>query len=347
MKSLSNLNILVIGEVMVDRFWHGKCSRISPEAPVPVVNISNIDDRLGGAANAASNLASIGCSVSLYGRIGSDASGDTFKKLLAQSSIANYCQEQLDQTILKLRVSTKSQQMIRLDFEDSISDDLAHEFASSDLLTQLISQHDLILLSDYLKGSLKYANNIINLCKKLGKKVVVDPKSPSPLIYQSSSILTPNKREFESFFGYPIATKDLQSHAESLIKSLNLDAIVITLSENGILCVTPSEARLMPTVAREVVDVTGAGDVFVAWLSAMYASGLGIFESCSLANTAASLSVERVGTVRISHQDIANYTVDKDSPCKSYSSGDEFIRSNNFYFARHASQKNRFYEWLL
>ena len=143
MKSLSNLNILVIGDVMVDRFWHGKCSRISPEAPVPVVNISNIEDRLGGAANAASNLASIGCNVSLYGLIGSDASGDILKKLLAQSSIANFCQEQLDQTILKLRVLTKSQQMIRLDFEDSILDDLAHEFSSSDLLSQLISQNDL------------------------------------------------------------------------------------------------------------------------------------------------------------------------------------------------------------
>ena len=319
MNDFSKLKILVIGDVMLDRYWYGDCTRISPEAPVPVVNVSGIDDRLGGAANAALNLSTIGCEVSLYGLIGDDEAGRSIETLLSGASVRNFCGALLDNTILKLRVLTNSQQAIRLDFEKSIDDRIALDFASSEFLAELIADNDLILLSDYLKGSLKYADKIINLCKSLGKKVIVDPKSTDPFLYCDSTILTPNKREFESFFGFPISESGYQFHAHSLIEQLNLQAIVITLSENGILCVTPSETRLLPTVAREVVDVTGAGDVFVAWLSAMFAHGSDLFESCSVANTAAGLSVERVGTVGIGPADIDSYSTDIDFSRKCFS----------------------------
>ena len=165
MNDFSKLKILVIGDVMLDRYWYGDCTRISPEAPVPVVNVSGIDDRLGGAANAALNLSTIGCEVSLYGLIGDDEAGRSIETLLSGASVRNFCGALLDNTILKLRVLTNSQQAIRLDFEKSIDDRIALNFASSEFLAELIADNDLILLSDYLKGSLKYADKIINLCK--------------------------------------------------------------------------------------------------------------------------------------------------------------------------------------
>lgn len=308
MSSFSKQKILVIGDVMLDRYLEGSCNRISPEAPVPVVRVSKSEDRLGGAANAALNLSMAGCDVTLYSLVGNDEHGHVLKSFLSQYSIRDYCHPLLKKTTLKLRVLAQSQQLVRLDFEDKVPSDLAREFALDHLLAQLIEKNDLILISDYMKGTLQYVDEIIKICNEFDKEVVVDPKSSDPSIYSGATMLTPNRREFEDFFGVSIADEELVGYAHRLIEQLNLKALVVTLSEKGILCATPTEAKMLPTVAREVVDVTGAGDVFVSWLSSMYASGKDVFEASSVANIAAGLSVEKVGAVPISQLDIESST---------------------------------------
>lgn len=301
------LNILVLGDVMIDRYWTGSCDRVSPEAPVPVVKVSTVEDRLGGAANAALNLSTLGCKVSLCGLTGSDDNALILKQLLDNAAINNLCKSWLEKTTVKLRVMAHSQQLIRVDFEDIASSHIASDFSEFIINDLILDEYDLILVSDYLKGSLQFVDKVLEKCKSLGKKVVVDPKNPDPFAYLGAQIMTPNRKEFEQLVGAYVSDADLEEQALVLLNRLNLEALVVTLSSDGVLCVTQDETRLMPTVAREVVDVTGAGDVFVSTLSAMYASGTNLFEACSFANVAAGLSVEKVGTVSLTSESIYGY----------------------------------------
>lgn len=292
--------ILVVGDVMLDRYWHGDTSRISPEAPVPVVKIENIEDSPGGAANVALNIAALGAACSLTGVIGDDAAGQSLQQALTAAGIE--CDFHLSSdspTITKLRVLSHHQQLIRLDFEE----DFAIE--DSELLNKKISallkNVDLVILSDYKKGSLKNIKNIISVIKTAGIPILVDPKGSDFSKYKGATLLTPNLSEFEIVVGKCATEEELVSKGQRLIKDLDLEALLVTRGEHGMSLIRPDETELhFPARSRDVFDVTGAGDTVISVLAASLGAGKALPEAVALANIAAGIAVSKVGTVAVS-----------------------------------------------
>ena len=293
-------NVLVVGDLMLDRYWQGSTSRISPEAPVPVVHVQASEDRVGGAGNVAINIVALGGRAKLMGYCGQDEAGDALVALLGESGIdcAVLRQERFP-TISKLRVLSRHQQLIRLDFEDSfLGVDSAALLAA---FQGQLGHAGVVVLSDYGKGTLSAMRDMIGLCRAAGKPVLVDPKGVNFDQYRQAFLLTPNLAEFEAVAGRCRGQTELEQKGNALLERLELGALLVTRGEQGMSLLRPGLAALhLPTRAREVFDVTGAGDTVISVLAAALAAGCPLPSATTLANLAAGIVVGKMGTASVS-----------------------------------------------
>lgn len=291
--------VLVAGDLMLDRYWTGATRRISPEAPVPVVQVEAIEERPGGAANVALNLAMLGARVTLAGVTGDDEAAAILETRLSGQGIATRFERRAGvPTITKLRVLSHHQQLIRLDFERSLAPNGPDPLPG--LIAPALADCDLLLLSDYAKGTLDDPPGLIRMAHDQGKPVLIDPKGRDFSRYRGATLLTPNRAELEEIVGHCPDDATLIERAERLRAELELEALLVTLGERGMLLVRAGvEALHLPTRAREVFDVTGAGDTVIATLAAALAAGAELAEACALANCAAGLAVGKLGTASV------------------------------------------------
>ncbi|HET9662984.1 MAG TPA: D-glycero-beta-D-manno-heptose-7-phosphate kinase [Burkholderiales bacterium] len=290
-----NARLLVVGDVMLDRYWFGDVGRISPEAPVPIVRIDRIEERPGGAANVARNAAALGASVNLLSVIGMDEAGTRLKRLLGKEAIdARLHRDRSIATTIKLRVIGRRQQLLRVDFETTPS----HEVLASKLKDygRLLRSADAVILSDYGKGGLAHIPKMIRMARRARKPVLVDPKGEDYSRYCGATIITPNRAEFRQVVGGWSSESELTTKAQSLRRKLRLGALLITRSEDGMTLYQPRRRLHVPAQAREVYDVSGAGDTVIATLGAMLAGGAALEEAVRLANRAAGIVVAKFGT---------------------------------------------------
>ncbi|HLR16333.1 MAG TPA: bifunctional D-glycero-beta-D-manno-heptose-7-phosphate kinase/D-glycero-beta-D-manno-heptose 1-phosphate adenylyltransferase HldE [Alcanivoracaceae bacterium] len=294
--ALNRVQVLVIGDVMLDRYWHGKVKRISPEAPVPIVNIQDNDDRLGGAANVALNIANLGAQVELQGLIGHDDNGQALKeRLQAQQILHNLTKTHLAPTVTKLRVMSGGQQLMRMDFEKMFSSGESTALLSR--FTMSLPQCQAVIISDYGKGTVAQTQDFIDAANEQNIPVLVDPKGTDFSRYRNATLVTPNLSEFEAIVGPCHSEKDIVTKGEALRDELNLTALLITRSEKGMtLLEKGKEALHLPTQAREVYDVTGAGDTVISTIGLAVASQHALPDAVQLANLAAGIVVGKRGT---------------------------------------------------
>lgn len=300
MPPFQQARVLVVGDVMLDRYWHGKATRISPEAPVPVVRVGNREDRPGGAGNVALNIAALGAAASLVGIVGEDEAGqELHSRLQAAGVYCGFSRCADAPTITKLRVTSQHQQLLRMDFEQDFSDQAIAEFQAQ--AQALLPEAGVLVLSDYGKGSLRETQALIQAARRQGIPVVVDPKGSDFGKYRGATVITPNLNEFEAIVGHCASEDELASRGLTLLADLELGALLITRGEHGMTLLRPGQPELhMPTHAQEVFDVTGAGDTVVAALAAALAAGSAMEEGTALANLAAGLAVGKLGTAAIS-----------------------------------------------
>jgi len=300
---LHAVRILVVGDVMLDRYWFGDVSRISPEAPVPVVRIERREERLGGAANVARNVASLGAHCGLLGVVGADEAGAQLEQLLAESSIFSYLKRDAAiSTIIKLRVIGRNQQLLRIDFEDAPSDTVLR-----DKLTQfnsVLDDYSVVILSDYNKGSLVNVAEMIRAARAAGKVVMVDPKGDDFAPYAGATILTPNKSELRRIVGAWNSEAQLTEKAQALRRQLGLDALLLTRSEEGMSLYGATEVLHMHAAAREVFDVSGAGDTVIATMAAMLGAGMPMADALITANRAGGIVVGKLGTATVTREEL-------------------------------------------
>ncbi|MDA7084927.1 bifunctional D-glycero-beta-D-manno-heptose-7-phosphate kinase/D-glycero-beta-D-manno-heptose 1-phosphate adenylyltransferase HldE [Pseudomonas sp. SA3-5] len=291
--------VLVVGDVMLDRYWHGGTSRISPEAPVPVVKVEQIEDRPGGAANVALNIAALGAPALLVGVTGSDEAADSLGASLAAVGVTTRFQRIASQpTIVKLRVMSRHQQLLRMDFEQPFSTDAA---ALAVEVEALLAGVRVLVLSDYGKGALKNHQVLIQAALAKGVVVLADPKGKDFSIYRGASLITPNLNEFETIVGHCVDEAELVAKGARMMRELELGALLITRGEHGMTLLRPEHAALhLPARAREVFDVTGAGDTVISTLAASLAAGEELPQAVALANLAAGIVVGKLGTAAIS-----------------------------------------------
>ena len=300
----SDAKVLVIGDVMLDRFWHGAATRISPEAPVPVVKVAGIDDRPGGAGNVAINLAALGVETTLSGLVGDDEHAKQLRSAVEAKGVRWSVMPCPADTIVKLRVLSRNQQLIRMDFEaplDDFADESFLQYASN-----LIAEHDVVLLSDYAKGTLTNIGALISACRVLNKPVLVDPKGADFSRYAGATLITPNLSEFEAVVG--ACHQDdtvISARARDLCEQHGFEAVLVTRSERGMtLQSKKGEPLHLPALAREVFDVTGAGDTVISAVAAGLASQDSLKNSIRLANVAAGLVVGKVGTATVTREEL-------------------------------------------
>lgn len=294
-----NTRILVVGDVMLDRYWFGEVSRISPEAPVPVVKVERTEERPGGAANVARNIAALGAQAALLSVVGADEAGQSLAKLLANSAIdASLHEDPQLNTTVKLRVLGRQQQLLRIDFENWP----AHEVLEAKLaeFQQRITACDAVILSDYGKGGLTHIADMIRIAREHGKPVLVDPKGDDYARYAGASIITPNRAELREVVGRWTSEADLAARVAELRAELGLDALLLTRSEEGMTLFAADGATHEPALAREVYDVSGAGDTVIATLAVMLASGQNMADAMRWANRAAGVVVGKLGTATCS-----------------------------------------------
>jgi D-beta-D-heptose 7-phosphate kinase/D-beta-D-heptose 1-phosphate adenosyltransferase len=301
---ISDVRALVVGDLMLDEYWFGSAARISPEAPVPVVRIREREGRAGGAANVAANLQSLGAAVTLAGITGSDATGDALAATLSSSGVEFHSvTADAAPTIKKLRVLSRNQQLIRLDTEETFSQRDAQALADSAI--GRLDGADVVVLSDYGKGSLDSIDRIIDASKGAGIPVLVDPKGAEFDRYRGASVLTPNLGEFEAVVGPCEDDEALVHQGRALCARLDLSALVITLGERGMLLLeNQGQPVFLDARSREVFDVTGAGDTVIATLAGGIAAGLDIRDAASMANLAAGLVVQKIGVATVSQSEI-------------------------------------------
>ncbi|XOV81247.1 MAG: bifunctional D-glycero-beta-D-manno-heptose-7-phosphate kinase/D-glycero-beta-D-manno-heptose 1-phosphate adenylyltransferase HldE [Aestuariibacter sp.] len=302
--SFDSANVVVVGDVMLDRYWLGPTSRISPEAPVPVVKIDDTDERPGGAANVALNIAALGAGVKLIGLSGQDEAAGILSRVLQGVGVtAELVSVPGMDTITKLRVLSRNQQLIRLDFEKSFADvdksALVHQVSGA------IEECGVLVLSDYAKGALSDPQTLIQLAKQHNIPVVVDPKGDDFERYRGATLLTPNMGEFQAIVGPCHNESEIVAKAEELMQSLDLQALLVTRSEHGMTLLQKGQPEFhLPAIAREVYDVTGAGDTVVATLASALAAGQSLKSACTLANIAAGIVVGKLGTSTVSVQEL-------------------------------------------
>lgn len=299
------VSLLVAGDIMLDRYWKGATERISPEAPVPVMRVTGDEFRPGGAGNVALNAAALGARGALLGLVGEDAEADMLRARLARDGVeCLFVALPAQRTITKLRVVSKNQQLMRLDFE--AEGGLDDRGALVDGFAGALDGRQGVLLSDYAKGALRRVPELIAQARQRGLPVVVDPKGQDFQRYRGATVLTPNQPEFEAVAGRPTSEDDLVARAERMRVELGLEALLITRGERGMTLVENGrEALHLPTQAREVFDVTGAGDTVVATLGVALAAGMPLRDAVSLANLAAGIVVGKFGTATVSRAELA------------------------------------------
>jgi rfaE bifunctional protein kinase chain/domain len=302
-EALGKARVLVVGDVMLDRYWFGEVSRISPEAPVPVVKVGRTEERLGGAANVARNIAAVGARASLLSVVGKDEAADAIQALLDADAIAGQLhRDPALATTIKLRVIGRQQQLLRVDFET----EPGHEVLAAKLadFEARLADTDAVILSDYGKGGLKHIERMIELARAAKKPVLVDPKGDDYTRYRGATLLTPNRSEFREVAGRWKDEDDLGARAQHLRQSLGLKAVLVTRSEEGMTLYREGGRLHVPTVAREVYDVSGAGDTVIAILGVMLAAGADFPEAVQLANKAAGIVVGKLGTAVVHPEEL-------------------------------------------
>ncbi|HWY73127.1 MAG TPA: D-glycero-beta-D-manno-heptose-7-phosphate kinase [Burkholderiaceae bacterium] len=301
--ALRKTRLLIVGDVMLDRYWFGEVERISPEAPVPVVRISAAEERLGGAANVARNITALGARAGLLSVVGNDEPGRALAGLLRQSEVSDHLHvDAALATTVKLRVIGRRQQIARIDFESAPeAEALAAHFQQ---FQSLLDLHDLVVLSDYGKGGLTHIVRMIEAARVAGRPVIVDPKGDDYSRYAGATVITPNRAELREVVGRWRDEADLERRAQKLRTELRLQALLLTRSEEGMSLYTDEGAWSVPAQAREVFDVSGAGDTVIAVLGTMVAAGLTLRDAVSLANRAGGIVVGKLGTATVTYDEL-------------------------------------------
>jgi len=292
---VARTRVLIVGDVMLDRYWFGEVERISPEAPVPVVKIARTEERPGGAANVARNAAALGASLTLLSVVGADEPGAMLERLLAADRVRTlFHRDPSVATTVKLRVIGRQQQLLRIDFETTPSHEvLAGKLADYD---RLLIDNDVVVLSDYGKGGLAHIATMIERARAAGKTVLVDPKGEDWTKYRGATLITPNRSEFREVVGRWRDEADMTARARALIGELGIDALLVTRSEEGMSLYTRDSDQHIPAVAREVFDVSGAGDTVIAALGVLIGAGAPLPAAVRIANQAAGVVVGKLGT---------------------------------------------------
>lgn len=303
LKDLSAVRLLIVGDVMLDRYWFGDVSRISPEAPVPVVKIERSEERPGGAANVARNAAALGAQVSLLALVGNDEPGESLKRLMEECGVeASLHIDDAVTTTVKLRVIGRQQQLLRIDFENMPS----HEVLLAKLseFERRLPACDAVVFSDYGKGGLTHISEMIKLARAAGKVVLVDPKGDDYSIYAGATIITPNRSEMREVVGRWKDEGELERKAVDLRERLALEALLVTRSEEGMTLFHAGGTIHEKAVAREVFDVSGAGDTVIATLAVMLAHGAEWAQAIHVANVAAGVVVGKLGTAVVTRAEL-------------------------------------------
>ena len=299
-----NVRLLVVGDVMLDRYWFGEVSRISPEAPVPVVKVERLEERLGGAANVARNAVALGARTALLSVVGDDEAGRSLSRLLEEGEIDTgmHVDRDIDTTV-KLRVIGRQQQLLRIDFETTPS----HEILQAKLadFEQRVAQADVVILSDYGKGGLTHIADMIQIARSHDKPVLVDPKGDEWGKYAGATVITPNRSELREVVGRWSSEDELLAKAQKLRSELGLEALLVTRSEEGMTLFADDGIHHQPAQAREVFDVSGAGDTVIATLAVMLAAGADWGEAIRIANIAAGIVVGKLGTAVVTREELA------------------------------------------
>jgi rfaE bifunctional protein kinase chain/domain len=300
---VARARVLVAGDVMLDRYWFGDVERISPEAPVPVVRITRSEERPGGAANVARNAAALGAPVTLLSVTGADEAGTALAKLLAAENVqTSFHRDPALPTTVKLRVIARQQQLLRIDFETAPSHEvLATKLADYD---RLLANCDVVVLSDYGKGGLAHISTMIDRARAARKRVLVDPKGEDWARYRGATIITPNRSEFRQVAGRWSDDDDMTQRAQALRSRLDLEALLVTRSEEGMSLYTASGARHIAAQAREVFDVSGAGDTVIATMAVLMAAGADPLTAVMIANQAAGVVVGKLGTAVVTPDEL-------------------------------------------
>jgi rfaE bifunctional protein kinase chain/domain len=292
---VARTRMLIAGDVMLDRYWFGEVERISPEAPVPVVKIARSEERPGGAANVARNATALGARSTLLSVTGADEAGATLARLLAAEHVTtSFHQDPGIATTVKLRVIGRQQQLLRIDFETAPS----HEILASKLAEyeRLLPDCDIVVLSDYGKGGLAHITTMIERARAAGKRVLVDPKGDDWARYRGATLITPNRAEFREVAGRWRDEYEMAAKAQALRAELELEALLVTRSEEGMSLYTADGATTFPARAREVFDVSGAGDTVIATIGVMLGAGAPLTVAVQIANEAAGVVVGKLGT---------------------------------------------------
>ncbi len=302
-QALSAARVLVVGDVMLDRYWYGAVDRISPEAPVPIVRVTREEERNGGAANVAYNVVTLGAQASLLTVVGNDEASHKLEALVANTGIqTHFGRDEELKTTVKLRVIGRQQQLIRLDFENTPKTEvLATQSAT---FAQLLPDHHAVLFSDYGKGGLAHISDMIASARAAGKAILVDPKGSDYSRYKNASLITPNRAELQQVIGPWHSEADLTTKAHNLRKQLGLEALLLTRSEEGMTLFDAQGELHCSAQAREVFDVTGAGDTVIATMAALVAAGLSLREAMPLANRAGGIVVGKFGTATVSYKEL-------------------------------------------
>lgn len=302
-ETLSKARVLVVGDAMLDRYWYGAVDRISPEAPVPIVRITREEERCGGAANVAYNVATLGAQASLLTVVGEDEASHKLETLVLETGISAYFGRDPDlKTTVKLRVIGRQQQLLRLDFENLPKNEVLA--SQSAVFGELLPQHDSVLFSDYGKGGLTHVGDMIARARAAGKAILIDPKGTDYSRYKNASVITPNRAELRQVIGPWLGESDLQAKCQNLRQQLGLEAVLLTRSEEGMTLFDAQGQLHVNAQAREVFDVTGAGDTVIATMAALLAAGMSLRSALPLANRAGGLVVGKFGTATITYEEL-------------------------------------------
>ena len=295
---LRQARVLVVGDVMLDRYWFSSVDRISPEAPVPVALVQREQDRLGGAANVALNAAMLGAQTTLLSVVGSDDAGRRLAHLVADTPIRSALRQVPGlRTTMKLRVVSRQQQLLRLDFESTPDHEVLLDLM--DRYAQELEHHDVVLLSDYGKGGLGHVERMVQLARARSRMVLVDPKGRDYSRYRGATLITPNRVEFALAAGDWRDEPELERRAQTMREQLQLEALLVTRADEGMSLFTAAGALHVPAQAKEVFDVSGAGDTVIATLAVMLGAGAALDEAVRTANRAASIVVGKLGTASV------------------------------------------------
>jgi rfaE bifunctional protein kinase chain/domain len=303
LKQLAQARVLVVGDVMLDRYWYGPVDRISPEAPVPVVRVTRQEERLGGAANVAYNVVSLGAQASLLTVVGEDEASHQLEALVARTGIVPcFGRDAALRTTVKLRIIGRQQQLMRLDFENTPD----HELLATQTarFASLHRQHQAVLFSDYGKGGLAHIALMIEQARQAGQPVLIDPKGSDYSRYQGATLITPNRAELEQVIGRWSSEEELRHRAQALRQSLQLQGLLLTRSEEGMTLFDEQGQLHVPAQAREVFDVTGAGDTVIATMATLMAAGASLRQAVPVANRAGGIVVGKFGTACVSYDEL-------------------------------------------